>query len=877
MLEELRPALKQERGAARLLVPTATMAEHLRNQLAREGYVFAPNTVDTFSKFIEEHVNDVSAFPSAALEMLVTQALGSSPDAAFGPLAEFKGFRKSLAGLFEELSSAGCRPQHVPHDELRLIYSQVENAARRHGWHFRSERLKCAAERMKNTADARSILFAGFYSFTKAELDIIEALAQNADILITLPVWSGSQSTLQALRAMGCEETTLTAADSGGLHRVLVAASTLDLEVNEIARRIREEHKNGRPFREIAIVVRSEKPYVPALKASLERFEIPARFYFGEPLQEHEFLRYFRTLIDAMLSGWPYDRTLPALRMSASAVERSGNGDKFEHRAREAAPANGLASLRALAGSQCGKYFDKLDRIDSWHGANLLPAEWRARFHSLCELVTPPRILDEVPHETAMIWRRQAAALPQFEEAVDQAAALLHTAQPVSCSRFWETLQLVLDDSTLRVPDHRRDVVHVIDAYEARQWKLPVIFICGLVEKQFPKYHSDDPILPDRLRRDLQARGFQVKTSADRQDEEQFLFDLATTRASQSLVLSFPEMNSKGDANLASFFLDKYRERYALQQEGAITARPRPAVLLRPQPVISVYTPSLREAIKQKHAILSPTGIESYLQCPFQFFAKSTLHLNAVPSLPQDRLDILLQGSLAHKVLERVYKNSEQVEAAFDTVFEQYRVEKNIPDSYRTEAVRLELLHHIGQFVAANRVPRPETSYFEKEILIPLDTDIQIRGRIDRLDVDSHRRATIIDYKYKSEAGIKDTVKAHADSKLVQGGLYLLAIQAEGEYVPAGMIYCGFKRSVGVGGWVIAGIYTELHLDCTPETLKAIAGQAKETTLMALSEIRDGRIAPKPADADKCDRCDFLHVCRVETAAVGISAGGSGK
>ena len=83
----------------------------------------------------------------------------------------------------------------------------------------------------------------------------------------------------------------------------------------------------------------------------------------------------------------------------------------------------------------------------------------------------------------------------------------LTPATPIDCKPFWDAVETMLASSELRVPDHRRDVVHVIDAFEARQWSLPVVFVCGLLEKEFPKYQSEDAILPDPLRRILQSAG----------------------------------------------------------------------------------------------------------------------------------------------------------------------------------------------------------------------------------------------------------------------------------------------------------------------------------------------------------------------------------
>ena len=53
ILEALRSALQKNDNAVCLLVPTATMAQHLRNQMAREGFVFSPARIQTIWRFIE--------------------------------------------------------------------------------------------------------------------------------------------------------------------------------------------------------------------------------------------------------------------------------------------------------------------------------------------------------------------------------------------------------------------------------------------------------------------------------------------------------------------------------------------------------------------------------------------------------------------------------------------------------------------------------------------------------------------------------------------------------------------------------------------------------------------------------------------------------
>ena len=75
VLECLRDALGRKDPAIRLLVPTATMAQHLQNRLAREGFVFSPALVQTLSGFVDEWAADVPQAPDAVLYLIVEQAV----------------------------------------------------------------------------------------------------------------------------------------------------------------------------------------------------------------------------------------------------------------------------------------------------------------------------------------------------------------------------------------------------------------------------------------------------------------------------------------------------------------------------------------------------------------------------------------------------------------------------------------------------------------------------------------------------------------------------------------------------------------------------------------------------------------------------------
>ena len=101
------------RGAVdtQLLVPTATMAEHLRHALTREGLLVRPSSIVTLFHFVEEHAKGFDLASGPVLRRLVRRALRDTPPGEFGGVADFPGFLEALVHLIEELSASGL-PAH---------------------------------------------------------------------------------------------------------------------------------------------------------------------------------------------------------------------------------------------------------------------------------------------------------------------------------------------------------------------------------------------------------------------------------------------------------------------------------------------------------------------------------------------------------------------------------------------------------------------------------------------------------------------------------------------------------------------------------------------------------------------------------------------
>jgi ATP-dependent helicase/DNAse subunit B len=730
---------------------------------------------------------------------------------------------------------------------------------------LRAEQLRSAARRIAEDgcAGVSELLLAGFYSFTAPELEVVHALAKRTQMTVALAEWAGAQPSIDSL-AGPATSTRVLPERLPAINRVLSVAPTLDTEVAEIARRIVQAHDNGRPWREMGVLVRSEATYVPALRSAFARLNIPARFYFSSALANAAAVRYLSTVMDALLSGWDHETTLAALRLPGAASECGPEGDRFEFDVLGRAPGAGLESLRAMAGPSLVPTVNSLDALTPWLTGKAFPATWASRMRSLRTLFLAAELRDQVPHENAMLWRSHAAALNGFESACDEAASVLEPAAPIDCRGFWDAVQTVLASCELRVPDHRRDVVHVIDAFEARQWSLPVVFVCGLLEKEFPRYQSEDPLMGDAMRRRLQSSGVHLRTSEQRQSDEKFLFHVAISRASEALILSYPQLNAKGEANLPSFFLQAAKP---YVEEMAADVRPTASRTRSPEPAHAITSAAVLEALAARLRTFSPTGIETYLQCPYQFFASRTLRLQGAPEQPWDRLNNLVQGSVIHAVLERADRERRPVAEIFEEEFEQACAEAHVPEGYRTEAIRLELLSNLEMIAADSRLARGVRSLFEEPFSTELAPGITLKGTIDRLEVDANGIATVIDYKYRSPNSIAKTKKGHEEKVNVQGGLYLIGAASKG-YQPEGMVYCGLRREISFAGWMLSPHHPGVDQACGREDLDEMVRVARETTIEAVESIRAGAIAPKPADEMKCGYCAAQHTCRYEVAVM---------
>ena len=810
-----------------LITPSSTMAEHLRHELARSGYPVRPSRVGTLAAFLERWDLPPEA-PEALLHFLIEETLERQKPARFRTLGEFRGLHRALAQVLEDLPAGS-----MPGGELGAVLREVQDTLGARGFALRNARLRAAAEQARAGVVKlpAAVIWDGFFTLSAPETAFVEALASRSTVLVTVPEVGERRES----------------------RRVLFSAATPEREAEEIARRILEYSARGGRFREIGIVLRSRDPYGPLIETTLARFGIPARSYFADPVAAHPAVEYLMGVVKAMLGGWDHAELAALLRMPVSGVGATPEGDRFDFQLRDALPGRGLPVESLKEPPEVLRAFAAMT---GWRRERVRASEWTARLKNLRRLLPAPEVRDRVERDEALMWRSTAAALDAFDGALDQAAAMFAETASLPLAEFLKPLETALALEVLRVADRRREVVHVMDVYEARQWELPLVFVCGLLERVFPQYHGEDALVGDAERRRLG-----MVTAAERQDQERLLFDLAVTRATAETVLSYSRFNEKGEGTLRSFFLGDERAQACEGQARPAASRAVPLAALAP-----IEDAGLLKGLARKHQKLSASGIESFLQCPFQFFAGRTLRVRERPPEPRDRLDVRRQGSILHAALAEWIRAPLLGTDVFRHVFDDECERKKIPLTYRREAVRLEMLRHFEAFIEDRQVQLGWETETEKQFEFALSPGLKVRGRIDRLEIGPRNEALVIDYKYSAGNAVMQRVEQSESGNSVQGGLYLLAAEREWGLDGVGMLYCGLKKGVTWDGWHVEieglrGIGESRTREALRELMEDAGRLARETQAGILA----GRVEVKPADTNRCRWCDYRDVCRVDT------------
>ena len=902
VLEQIEAAVREGRGdEARLVVPTVSMARHTLHTLARRGTAVAADMVTTLADFTAR-LTPEARVPSPALSAwLIEQAIRDSGRAEFQTLGDMAGPAAAAGRTMREFWAAGCGAAQVAplcsspaQQAFADVFRRYEQRLDELGLVSPWERFQLAAAGIRAGAleRLREVYFDGFFHLTAGERELIQAVADTIEKpVVTLiedprPVLEGFP--IRRLEKVHRPSITPTVSE----------AATPTHEIEEIARTILnnsassglkgEAEGGGTSFSGYGVVLRSPEAYTPMIRRVFERFGIPFRLRRTETLSVHASIRFLPALLQAAREGFPAEKTLMALRHPACAAGDPDDLDAFDFAVRRNLPGRGMNFLEQHAKPypSVAKRLVALRETAAWPSESLPPPEWTERvreFHQgwsrppevgegAAEEISQPAAYDRV-----LAWRAAGRAVTAFRVASEEAAALLSVSGEgkTSFTAYLRALDFVLRRTSVSAPDNRRDVVQVLSIFEARQWELPVVFVPGLVEGQFPRRAERNLFFNESDRERLRQSGIPLRSTEDREAEERLLFRVASTRAREKLFFSHARLDEQSRPFLRSFFLETAKENdHAL---APVRLRERAPDYAVPSST-HIRFPELRQWIVAKHESFSPTSLERFLQCPFQYFADRTLRLKEAPPAPEDRLDGLVEGNIVHRAM--AIWSEDRARPILEILGEVCELELNhnrVPKTFRTLAALYRIEDDLERFCAertAGGIPGATRQGYEVDFDYLAERDegdnLLIRGRVDRYEILGEEYAFVVDYKYSGEQQIRGLVQGHDHGHKVQGSLYLLGLEKQLGLRPAGMQFWGLRGKTTRRGWVVEGRVPEEFIQptdskVTENNFRGILNQGLERALDAMDEIRDGRVEVAPHDREECNsRCDFRDLCRIQ-------------
>jgi ATP-dependent helicase/DNAse subunit B len=675
--------------------------------------------------------------------------------------------------------------------------------------------------------------------------------------------------------------------DPGRAVRLLEAGGER-AEAELIAAEVLERLRAGVAAEEIVVVSRSAERAAALFERVFAQYEIALASTRSVPFGSTPLGRGLLALCRCALTADAGAEDLLRYLRAPGVLDRPEIADALEFEIRR----EGLTSV-AQARERLGWTLEEIDALRdaddpasevAWHARRLFAAPHRGRAHVLGA--------DEELDARALV--ALLAALDELDVLSERLSAK-------------ELLELF---GTLAVPAGvaaRPGAVLLADPLEIRARRFRTVFICGLQEGAFPLRVSPEPFLSDERRRELTtASGLRLGATEDSLARERYLFYASVSRATDEVVLSYRSSDEEGNLELRSPFLADIEELFVEDwperrrrrlladvvwpADDAPTERELERSLAASGAAPAGEPPAparmLGEAARAhvRHTeIVSGGALESYADCPVRWLVERELAPERFGPDPEP----LARGSYMHAVLEAVIRRLEGPVTAESlplarTILDEVLAAIPMPvavgrpqpvRSAAATAIRADLERYLEHEAgdSPHWQPRGLELRFgfagEEGSLPPLRLDdVQVRGVIDRVDVDpGEDRAIVRDYKSGRQR--PEHQGGHwRDDRQLQVALYMLAVRqllgldpVAGLYQPLGgndlRARGMFLRDAPVGGRLYGTDAREQsELD---EALRDAASRAAQLA----GRLRAGELTPCPQTCSR-DGCRYPGICR---------------
>ena len=445
-----------------------------------------------------------------------------------------------------------------------------------------------------------------------------------------------------------------------------------------------------------------------------------------------------------------------------------------------------------------------------------------------------------------------------------------------------------IEDQTFVLDSEERGGVHLVDDQAVRYGDFDDVAIVGVVDQDWPERPRRNIFYPPAL---LKALGWPSEKDRRAAGDARFL-DLLTSASRRTMVSTFTldedaivsrsmQLDEIPRARLSTVARQPFEDARIFADEALslepIAFDPFPGDALLWAEMRTKRTPADAPGFHGLvHGVAarawSVSAIETYLDCPFKFFAQHVLKLEEEPE-DQEVMDPRRQGQFVHTVFERFFDawqragNRAVTPANLDAAREMFtaivdRALEHLPIAEagleRTRLLGSSAAAGLGEAVLRMEAERPVavTERLLEEKLTGEFTfataggprTIALRGKADRLDLLEDGTFRLIDYKlgWPPQRG-----------RALQLPIYSLCAEQR----LAG--HKGRNWQLGEAAYLaFKGSRRVVPLFATATDRAKVLAEAQQRLADTVDAIERGEFPPTPDDVWRCETCSFASVCR---------------
>lgn len=331
--------------------------------------------------------------------------------------------------------------------------------------------------------------------------------------------------------------------------------------------------------------------------------------------------------------------------------------------------------------------------------------------------------------------------------------------------------------------------------------------------------------------------------------------DLLSLLALNDCVLVTWQAARSAEPNLLSPYFEMLRAMHLLAFGGDLMERELAGMLESAQVVVesggavqqsAMPSPAVRADLVPQR--ISPSGYNSLVACPYQYFVRHVLHLNELDEV-REELDKRDYGTWVHAVLQRFHEELPVVSGRNDAEAIMLRISREVfadalEHDYLAQGWLLRWQAQIPRYLEWQRENEAAGWRYlasEQPFRVDVDANLQLTGRLDRVDssLAEPDRLFVFDYKTQSVPSLKSKLKEPGED--VQLACYAHVRQA------------ACAAFVSLEDEVVA---------VSSDDIGELARQNVERLAELFGQIRDGAGLPAHGAEKICSYCEMRGLCR---------------